>query len=145
MSTPKICVLTASVATTRCQHYWCTFQGKVYLLGECKCKHTLGVDTSALRFGGVQSCGHLCLKVRRCKKLVLELETHAHTELFRIHEAVAFLILDLSPTNACTQVHRSKQLNCHTGHQKVSGIAAYVNLSNPLYEVKYHQCLYISM
>ena len=70
MSTSKICVLTASVATTRCQHYWCTFQGKVYLLGGCTCKHILGVDTADLRFGGV-------------KKLVLELETRARTELFR--------------------------------------------------------------
>ena len=73
VSTPKICVLTASVATARCQHYWCTFKGKVYLLGGCTYKHILGVDTSDLRFGGV-------------KKLVLELETHARTELFRIND-----------------------------------------------------------
>ena len=79
VSTPKICVLTASPSTARCQHYWYIFQGKVYLLGGCTCKHILGVDTSDLRFGGVQRFGHLRLKVRRCKK------TCANTELFRIH------------------------------------------------------------
>ena len=79
VSTPKICVLTASASTTRCQHYWYTFQGKVYLLGGCTCKLILGVDTSDLRFRDVQRFGHLRLKVRRCKK------TCANTELFRIH------------------------------------------------------------
>ena len=71
-STPKTCVLNASVAIIRSLvvyvRCWYTFQGKVYLLGGCTCKHILGVDTSDLRFGGVQRCGHLQHKVRRCIK-----------------------------------------------------------------------------
>ena len=110
MSTSKICVLTASVATTRCQHYWCTFQGKVYLLGGCSCKHILGVDTSDLKFGGA-------------KKLVLDLETRAHTELFRIHGMQPILPVTMTVKNIYVtvtvmdsfRVNRSLLLRCtHT-------------------------------